>query len=170
MEAVYKPMTWKGVPLGLKLAFKMMRAPFVGWMMVSVGNMFLKKMVPDLTVRKLSGEELRHYKAPCPTVGRRKPVRVWPHEIPFDGKPANVHRIVSGYSQWLQETQIPKLMLTSSPGVTIKVEDGPAGSRRMFPIAPRSTSAMDCTTSWRTDHMRSARPSTTGALSSVRSE
>ena len=34
-----------------------------------------------------------------------------------------MHRIVSGYSQWLQETQIPKLMLTFNPGVIIKAEE-----------------------------------------------
>ena len=123
MEAVYKPMTWKGVAFGLKVAFKMMRAPFVGWMMVSVGNMFLKKMIPDMTIRKLSGEELRQYKSPYPSVGSRKPVRVWPQEIPFDGKPADVHRIVDGYSQWLQETQLPKLLMTFDPGVIIKAEE-----------------------------------------------
>ena len=121
MEAMYQPLTWKGMPSSsLRMIFRMLRAPFLGWMMISVGNMFLRKMVPDMTVRKLSKEELRQYRSPYPTVGSRKPVRVWPQEIPLDGKPADVHRIVSEYSQWLQETPTPKLMLRPDPGLIIK--------------------------------------------------
>jgi len=69
MEAMVKPLTWSGMPsVGLQIAFRMMRTPFVGWLMISVANMFVKKLVPDMIVRKLSKEEVEYYKKPYPTI------------------------------------------------------------------------------------------------------
>jgi len=123
MDAMVKPMRWKDMPKGMAPVFRMLRAPFLGWLMISVGNMFLNKMLPDLILRKISKEELSYYKKPYPTIKSRKPVRVWPQEIPINGKPKNMFRIISSYADWLKETRIPKLCLYSHPGAII-MEDG----------------------------------------------
>jgi len=122
MEAIFRPITWDGMPPGMKMPFKMLRTPFIGWLMISVANIFIKKMIPDMITRKLSKEELDYYSAPYPTIRSRKPVRVWPLEIPIDGKPKRVHDKVVAYSKWLTESNIPKLCLYAHPGAIIRDE------------------------------------------------
>ena len=119
MEAIVKPMKWSEMPADMRTPFKMMRMPYVGWFMISVMNMFVNKMIPDTIKRKLSEEEMAYYRAPYPTVKSRKPVRVWPQQIPIDGKPTRNHELIEGYSQWLQHSNIPKLSLYSQPGAII---------------------------------------------------
>jgi len=132
MEAVYKPMEWNDLPKEFRMVFKVLRTPFVGWVMISVANMFLKKMLPDSIVRKLSKEEFEYYKKPYPTIASRKPVRVWPMEIPIDGKPRRVHEKVVSYNKWLTESNIPKLCFYAHPGAIVR-EDGVEYIKSNFP-------------------------------------
>ena len=41
---------------------------------------------------------------------------MWPNEIPINGKPADVNKIVSDYNKWLQETKLPKLLFYAHTG------------------------------------------------------
>jgi haloalkane dehalogenase len=41
---------------------------------------------------------------------------VLPNEIPINGKPADINKIVSDYNKWLQETKLPKLLFYAHPG------------------------------------------------------
>lgn len=123
MEAIYRVPEWSGLQVQPKLAFKMLRTPFLGWLMVSVGNMFVKKILPDLIIRKLSEKEMEAYMKPYPTITSRRPVRVWPEEVPFDGHPEDVSQIVSSYHKWLQETTLPKLCCYAEPGLIIQKND-----------------------------------------------
>jgi len=123
MEAMVKPLSWGNMPQDMKIPFKMMRTPFIGWLMVSVANMFVKKMIPDTIVRKLSKVEFDYYKKPFSTIASRKPVRVWPTEVPFDGKPKYTHEIIRSYSEWLQKTDLPKLFFYASPGAILREND-----------------------------------------------
>ncbi len=120
MDALIKPMRWEDMPPGMATPFKMLRAPLIGWLMASVGNMFVKKMLPDMIVRKLSKEEFDYYKAPFPTVASRKAVRVWPQEIPINGQPERMQKLMADYATWLTQTPIPKLCLYSHPGAIIR--------------------------------------------------
>ena len=94
MEAIVRPSSWSAFPKDFKMGFKLMRTPGIGWFMISVMNMFVNQILPQSVVRTLTQEEMRHYNAPYPTVGSRKPVRQWPCEIPIDGTPADVTDIV----------------------------------------------------------------------------
>jgi haloalkane dehalogenase len=62
---------------------------------------------------------MERYGAPFPTVRSRRAVRQWPCEIPIDGKPADVHEAIRGYSRWLCTTDLPKLMLVADPGAIV---------------------------------------------------
>ncbi len=132
MEAIYKPMSWDQLPPGMDKMFKMLRTPFIGWLMISVANMFVKKMIPDMIVRKLTTEEFEYYKSPYPTISSRKPVRVWPMEVPLDGEPKRVHEKTAAYASWLTETKIPKICFYAHPGGIIR-EDGVKYIRDHFP-------------------------------------
>ncbi len=120
MEAIIQTMSWKRFPTNYKVIFKLLRTPYVGWFMLSVLNMFLNKVVPDSIVRKLTSEEFEHYKAPFKTIASRKPVRMWPTQIPIDGKPDFTHEVISAYGEWLLETEIRKLCIYAHPGAIIK--------------------------------------------------
>jgi haloalkane dehalogenase len=122
MEAMTKPMTWKEMPKDMRLPFRMMRTPFIGWIMISVANMFIKKMIPDTIVRKLTKKEFDYYKKPFLTIKSRKPIRVWPQEVPLSGKPGGVVKIISDYNKWLEQTEIPKLCFYAHPGAIIREE------------------------------------------------
>ncbi len=123
MEGIYRPAKWSALPKVMKRGFKMMRTPFLGWLMISVGNIFIKKLFPSSIIRKLSKKELDAYAEPYPTISSRKPLRIWPTEIPFDGTPKNMYQIVNSYHNWLKETEIPKLLLYAKPGLLIRKKD-----------------------------------------------
>jgi haloalkane dehalogenase len=132
MEAILWPMRWAEFPPDFRRGFKMFRAPVVGALMIQGLNAFLERMMPGTIVRELTAEEKARYAEPYPTWSSRKPVRVWPEEIPIDGKPADVHEAVSAYSEWLQATDMPKLLLHAQPGGIIR-PDGVAWCRENLP-------------------------------------
>lgn len=105
------------------MGFKLMRTPIIGWFMISVMNVFVKQVLPDATVRDLSPEEKSNYLEPFKTIASRKPIRQWPCEIPIDGKPTDMHSLISNYCQKLQNSNLPKLLFYATPGgiVTPKV-------------------------------------------------
>lgn len=121
MEAIIKPSSWTGFPPDFKMGFKMMRSPF-GWFMISVLNMFVKQILPKAIVRKLTKDEKSYYGEPFKTIRSRRPVRRWPMEIPIDGKPADMHEVVSAYSERLQQSDLPKLLFYASPGGIIDAQ------------------------------------------------
>ncbi len=122
MEAIIRPVKWKDMPLPFWIAFRIMRTPGLGWLMVSALNGFINGIMPQSIVRKLRPEEVAHYKEPYPTAASLKPVRQWPLEVPIDGKPADVTAVVKAYNRWLQETEIPKLLFYAHPGGLIPEE------------------------------------------------
>jgi haloalkane dehalogenase len=122
MEAMLQPMRWDAFPKDYRVAFKLMRTPGVGWLMISVANIFVKQILPMSIVRRLTAAEMRRYAEPFPTIGSRRPLRQWPCEIPIDGEPADVHEAIDAYSRWLQETELPKLVFQSDPGGLITRE------------------------------------------------
>ena len=123
MEAMFKTFEWNQFPMDLKMALKMMRAPVLGWLMVNVANIFIKKMIPDMVLRKLTKKEMEMYAAPYPSISSRKPLAAWPKDVPIAGSPEHVYKSVSSYVKWLTLTEIPKLCLHVEPGIAIKKED-----------------------------------------------
>lgn len=123
MEAMIRTMSLDDMPGSLRMAMRMMRAPVTGWLMVSVANIFLKKMVPDLTHAKLSPEALAYYRSAYPTVASRRAILQWPRELALDGKPADNSAVVEAYRQWLTETEVPKLLFHGNEGVAIKAPE-----------------------------------------------
>lgn len=122
MEALVRPLRWSDWPAEYRTPFKLMRTTGIGWLMVSVANLFVKQLLPEGTVRELTEEETAYYGQPYQTIASRKPVRQWPCEIPFEGQPADVYQVINNYSQWLQESRLPKLLFHASPGALLRDE------------------------------------------------
>ena len=119
MEALVKPMSWSDMPSRNRVGFKLFRTSGVGWFMISVMNMFLTQILPQMIIRKLSAEEASYYRAPYRTVKSRKPVRQWPREIPIDGDPSTTHEMLADYSKKLQASELPKILFYANPGIII---------------------------------------------------
>jgi len=123
MEAMVKPLKASDLPKDSKIPFLMMRMPMFSWLMIGVMNMFLKMMLPKLIVRKLTTEEIKYYEDPYPTIASRKPVQVWPSQVPIDGKPKHSHDVIGAYGKWLQKSKLPKLFFYAHPGAILKAND-----------------------------------------------
>jgi haloalkane dehalogenase len=60
---------------------------------------------------------MNEYRRPFLNAGEdRRPMLSWPLQIPIDGSPSDVAEIVTAYSQWLSQSQTPKLYIHAEPG------------------------------------------------------
>jgi len=116
MEAIVRPVTWDEWPESARGIFQAMRSE-AGEEMILEKNVFIERILPASVLRKLTDAEMDAYRAPflAPGEGRR-PMLTWPREIPIDGAPADVDRIVLDYSEWLAGCDIPKLFVNADPG------------------------------------------------------
>jgi haloalkane dehalogenase len=119
MEAMIRLFSWDRMPVDARVAIRMMRTPGLGWLMASVGNIFIKKMLPDMVHRDLDPAAYEYYASAFPTVSSRKAVRQWPREIPIDGKPSRNATSIGAYAEWLTRTELPKILFHASPGTAI---------------------------------------------------
>lgn len=124
MEALTRPMQWKEANMMERMLFKRMRKEEKGHKMIAENNFFIKTILFKIgTKRKLTEREKEFYAAPYPTVESRKPIKVWPQEIPIEGNPERNFTIVNEYARWLRSTETPMLMLYASPGMIIKKKE-----------------------------------------------
>ncbi|MFQ5699865.1 MAG: haloalkane dehalogenase [Myxococcota bacterium] len=117
MEAILAPvgsMDW--FPPEMREIFEKFRDPEVGWDLIVNRNVFIDELMPQLILRKLSDEEMDHYRAPFRDPAHRKPMWRWPNEIPIGGEPADMHEVIVTYNRWLQESPLPKLLAHVTPG------------------------------------------------------
>lgn len=120
MEAMIRVLSLDDMPGSLRMGMRMMRAPGTGWLMINAGNIFLRKMLPDLTYATISPEALAYYRSAFPTIASRDSLRGWPRELPLDGVPADNAAVVEAYVEWLTRTDVPKLLFHGNAGVAIK--------------------------------------------------
>ena len=79
-------------------------------------NFFIETILRKSVIRQLTDEEMNAYRAPFRTRESRLPTLIWPRELPIEGEPADVVKIVEAYGAWLAKTQIPKLFIDAVPG------------------------------------------------------
>jgi len=117
MEPVLNPMpSWDMFPPDFKEVFQAFRTPEVGWDMLVNQNMFIEQVLPRGIVRKLTEEEMDHYREPFKEPSSRKPLWRFPNEVPIEGEPADVVEAVATYNQKLQQSELPKLLFYATPG------------------------------------------------------
>jgi haloalkane dehalogenase len=89
--------------------------------MVLEQNLFVEAVLPGAINRKLSDEEMDHYRGPFRNPGEdRRPTLSWPRNIPIGGEPADVVAIVEEYGVWLAQSDVPKLFVNAEPGAIIR--------------------------------------------------
>lgn len=116
MEAIVKSMSWEEWPEAATRIFQGFRSE-AGEEMILEKNVFVEKVLPGSVLRGLTEEEMTVYRKPFLNPGEdRRPTLTWPRQIPLDGEPADVVAIVDSYASWLQESEIPKLLISAEPG------------------------------------------------------
>jgi haloalkane dehalogenase len=116
MEAIVRPVTWHEWPEAARKIFQAMRSPG-GEEMVLQKNVFVERILPASVIRGLTSEEMERYRARYREPGEsRRPTLTWPREIPLDGEPADVARLVQAYADWLTASPVPKLFVNAEPG------------------------------------------------------
>jgi haloalkane dehalogenase len=123
MEAMHREIEFDAMATADKILMRLIRAPFASWLLLGVMNSFVKRLLPDWVNRKLNREEMAAYLSPFPTVKSRKPIYVFPRDVPVLGKPEHISHALGAYSKWLTETPTPKLFFHADPGVLIRKKD-----------------------------------------------
>ena len=118
MEAIAQPRRWQDFPNGRDAMFRALRSE-EGEHMVLDENFFIEVVLPKSIIRKLSDEEMEAYRAPFLDREARLPTLVWPRELPIEGAPADVVKIVELYSEWLAGSDLPKLFINANPGAQV---------------------------------------------------
>ena len=122
MEAIVAPMLWADWDTRPRIGdiFRGFRSP-AGEAMVLQENTFVERVLPGGIGRKLSEPEMTEYRRPFVHPGEdRRPTLSWPRNIPIEGEPAGVVRIVEDYAAFLASSEIPKLFINAEPGGLLK--------------------------------------------------
>jgi len=116
MESFVRPMSWSDFPDPVRDTFQAFRSP-AGEQMVLEENVFVENVLFNSILRELSAEEKAEYRRPYLQPGEdRRPTLSWPRQIPLEGEPAEVVRVIEDYGQWLAQSPVPKLYFPAEPG------------------------------------------------------
>ena len=119
MEAIVQPLTWASWPEAARGIFQAFRSD-VGEELILEKNSFIERVLPGSILRDLDDAEMEEYRRPFLDPGEgRRPTLTWPRQIPIDGEPEDVNRIVADYAAWLAESPAPKLFINAEPGAIL---------------------------------------------------
>ena len=112
------PVTWEQWPEAARGIFQGFRSE-AGESMVIEKNLFVEAVLPGSILRTLSDEEMSEYRRPFTEPKHRRPTLTWPRQIPIEGEPADVVKIVDYYAEWLSGSELPKLFINADPGAIL---------------------------------------------------
>ncbi len=124
MEGIVAPVAdWSHWPENARRVFQNFRSE-AGEEMILQKNIFVERVLPGSVLRKLTDEEMTEYRRPFVKAGEdRRPTLTWPRQIPIEGQPADVVKVVEDYGRWLAHSDVPKLFINAEPG---SILTGPA--------------------------------------------
>lgn len=116
MESIVAPLSWEEWPEETRDIIRALRGE-EGETLALTDNAVVEKLLPLGVRRALSDREMSHYRAPylIPGEGRR-PTLSCVRDLPIDGEPKDMVRVVDEYGAWLSSTEIPKLFINCEPG------------------------------------------------------
>ena len=117
MEAAPLPLTWNDFPDDQARDIIGAFRSAAGEDMVLRDNLFVESFVIETEKEHLTEADKAEYRRPFLTPGEdRRPTLTWPRQIPLDGSPSNVAAIVTDFSDWLKNSETPKLWIKGEPG------------------------------------------------------
>jgi haloalkane dehalogenase len=132
MEAIVRPQGWDHWDrINMRPALQALRSD-AGEEMILRDNFFIEKILPAAILRILSSDEMAHYRRPFAEPGEgRRPTLTWPRQIPIDGEPADVFKIVGASADWLSTSRVPKLFIKGEPGAILANNEDLAFIRKL---------------------------------------
>lgn len=120
MEGFVRPISsWADWPDAARRVFQGFRSP-AGEEMILEKNIFVERVLPGSILRTLSTEEMNEYRRPFLNAGEdRRPTLTWPREIPIEGEPEDVVKIVEAYARYFSASDMPKLLISADPGAIL---------------------------------------------------
>ncbi|HEY7824962.1 MAG TPA: haloalkane dehalogenase, partial [Acidimicrobiia bacterium] len=80
-------------------------------------NVFVERILPASVLEPLPDEVMDVYRKPYLHPGEsRRPTLTWPREIPIDGEPQDMVRVIEANEAWLSGEEVPKLFVNAEPG------------------------------------------------------
>lgn len=123
MEGILRPWeSWETIPFMTRRMFKKFFDPTEGPKVIYDQNFFIEKAMPFLTKRKLSKVEMDNYRKPFLDRASRKPMLVFPRELPIAGENPQNATIINNYNSWLSKTDVPFHILWAKPGSLFRKE------------------------------------------------
>lgn len=124
METFLEPVDWRRVPLSYRALFSLFRCQPTGYVLNQALNVFVRELLPHLVAPGfvLAPDIRAAYQAPFPTIRSRRPVAVWPRQIP--SSPAHpVWGALCRIRDELRHCGKPTLFLYAEPGALITAEN-----------------------------------------------
>lgn len=116
MEAIVSPINWSDWPEQARGIFKGFRSA-KGEDLILKRNMFIEAVLPSSIIRKLTKDEMDEYRKPFLNESDRQVTLNWPRQIPIEGEPSHMFRLVTSYAEWISnDGDIPKLFINADPG------------------------------------------------------
>ncbi|HVV42299.1 MAG TPA: haloalkane dehalogenase [Nitrobacter sp.] len=111
--------------------FRKFRTPGEGEKLILEDNLFVERILPGGTVRKLTEEEMAVYRAPFTTPESRLPTWRFPNELPIAGEPADVYATMEKAHAVLAASTYPKLLFAGDPGALVPTAVAEDFARRL---------------------------------------
>ncbi|MEO1476415.1 MAG: haloalkane dehalogenase, partial [Pseudomonadota bacterium] len=122
MEGFVRPFAdWSDWDEGAASLFQGFRSE-AGENLILERNMFIERVLPGSILRPLEESEMNEYRRPFERSEDRWPTLSWPRSIPVGGEPSGVHAKMEAYSQWLAQSDVPKLLINAEPGAILRGE------------------------------------------------
>lgn len=114
-EAYLRPFTGTDRSLPYQVQLLDLKSQEDQYYIIKNGIPFIKTILAQASLRKLTNKELDAYCKPFLQEGTGKPLYQHLQEIPH-AKESVVNNLITRYSAWLSQSQLPKLLLYSVPG------------------------------------------------------
>ncbi|PHQ80941.1 MAG: haloalkane dehalogenase [Coxiella sp. (in: Bacteria)] len=122
-ESHIRPVTeWNMLSLPVQQFAALLSRPGASYRAVVKQNYLVNRLLPRSMMRPLTDQELAAYRQPYPDAGSRRPLWQYIQDLPLGKGPDDVVSLIEGYSTWLQQTAIPKLMIYAIPGFITTVD------------------------------------------------
>lgn len=97
--------------------FQAWRTEGVGEKLILEDNMFIDEVLAkQSTLTPLSPEVVAHYNSYYPDAASRKPLLVWPREVPIGGVPEATTALTGKIAEFMTTSDLPKLTFAVTPG------------------------------------------------------
>ena len=139
MQGVIGDFRWEHWPEKVQILFKRFRSPG-GEDLVLGENYFVENILPAMTLRDLTEEEMNEYRRPYRNPGEdRRPTLTWPREIPIEGYPSDVLRVIEENNVWLARSPLraQRRPDRGAPRYGPPVAEPDRGDRPGAPLHPR---------------------------------